>query len=213
MKRKDIFSLKIVFLIGGLLLLFLSYFFRQTPDTNKKTTEYTKPYSEPSQISEDMVTIKKDESESMIGSPTSRIEPSEIPAEETQPLQKGELFLVVLGAVTLHLERADSEYAQTHGLTGRTFLPKNEGILYIVTKRQEFSYWAQDMRFATDVIWIDPDFRIVDISKNITPDSYPDSIFRSKEPARYVIEVNAGVADMAGVRIGDSLDLSHILKK
>lgn len=219
MKEENFFSLKIILPILILVAFFLifGYFFRlnrsntNSEEQQEQTVSYSESPVESSQISKDTVIIKKDESESIIGSPTPRIAQPEIPSEEIQSPQKRELFSVMLGTLMLHLERADSEYVQTHGLTGRASLPKDEGMLYIVTKHQEFSYWAKDMRFATDVIWIDQDFHIVDISKNITPDSYPDSVFKAKEPARYVIEVNAGVADTAGVRIGDTVNIASAI--
>ena len=214
--KKNFPPIHIVIIIGILFILFFGYFFLSAKNqTNDQTS-----FSESDQVSQDQVsesrdtiTIQKDDSGSITGGPASLIPPPFDSALEEQAPQKKQTFPVTVGTKTLHLERADSEYAQTHGLTNRPSLPKDEGMLYIVTKHQEFSYWGKDMRFATDVIWIGPDLLVVDISRNITPESYPNSIFTPSRPARYVIEMNAGVADATGIDIGDSIDLSRILGK
>lgn len=135
---------------------------------------------------------------------------SDMPPAQADQARQARTYPVSIGTETLYLELADSEYAQTYGLTNRASLPKDQGMLYVVTKKQEFSYWAKDMLFATDVVWLGPDFTVVDISENIVPESYP-KIFKPKGAARYVIEMNAGSVLRSGVRIGDRIDFSYIL--
>jgi uncharacterized membrane protein (UPF0127 family) len=57
-----------------------------------------------------------------------------------------------------------------------------------------------------DMIFIDSSFKIIDIKENVPPckqeecPSYP-----SREPAQYVLEVNAGFVQEKGIKLGDRL--------
>jgi uncharacterized membrane protein (UPF0127 family) len=53
-------------------------------------------------------------------------------------------------------------------------------------------------------VWIGRNKRIVDISENVTPESYP-ATFKPKSPARYVLEIRAGEAKKAGWQEGTQL--------
>lgn len=64
----------------------------------------------------------------------------------------------------------------------------------------------KDMNFALDIIWLDADKKVIDIAYNVKPDTFPDS-FCPKQPAQYVLEVNAGVAGERGLQVGKKLDL------
>ena len=55
-----------------------------------------------------------------------------------------------------------------------------------------------------DMIFVDSNSKIVDIIENVPPcerDECPT--YPSKEPAQYVLEVNAGFIQDKGVKIGD----------
>ena len=58
------------------------------------------------------------------------------------------------------------------------------------------------MKFSIDIIWIGEGMEVVDITRNISPDSFPQQ-FKSKLPSKYVLEVNAGWAESRDVEIGD----------
>jgi len=56
------------------------------------------------------------------------------------------------------------------------------------------------MRFPLDIVWIDND-TIVHIEKNVQPDFA--GIITPSENADTVLEINAGVADKTGLKVGD----------
>ncbi|TSC90524.1 MAG: hypothetical protein G01um10142_420 [Parcubacteria group bacterium Gr01-1014_2] len=60
------------------------------------------------------------------------------------------------------------------------------------------------MNFPIDVIWLDENYRVVDIAHNVRPDSFPE-IFEPRAPALYILEVNAGFARRNGIETGDDL--------
>ncbi|OGG36778.1 hypothetical protein A2110_01050 [Candidatus Jorgensenbacteria bacterium GWA1_54_12] len=90
------------------------------------------------------------------------------------------------------------------GLSGRAELPENHGMLFVYNRPGRYGFWMKDMRFPIDIIWLSKGFTIVDITPHISPDSFP-KVFRPKEPAQYVLEVNADFAEKHHLSIGDSL--------
>ena len=60
----------------------------------------------------------------------------------------------------------------------------------------------KEMLFPLDIIWFDQDFKVVEVMKDISPSTYPNT-FVSKVPAQYIFEVNAGTAEKYGIKEGD----------
>ncbi len=60
----------------------------------------------------------------------------------------------------------------------------------------------KDMKFPIDVIWLDENYRVVNIVKDARPDSFPE-VFKSEAPAKYILEVNAGFANRNSIKVGD----------
>jgi len=101
---------------------------------------------------------------------------------------------------------ADSPESTTKGLSGVLSMPQNEGKFFIFTEESQYSFWMKDMNFPIDIIWINRNNTIVDIHKNIYPETYP-ATFSPAFPALMVLEVNAGYVDNHNIGIGDSVTL------
>lgn len=106
----------------------------------------------------------------------------------------------------LRIEVAKTPEEKIKGLSGRESLDENAGLLFVYNEPGIYSIWMKDMNFPIDVVWLDEDYRIVDIAKDISPDSFP-KIFEPAEPALYILEVNSGFTDKRGVEVGKRLDL------
>lgn len=113
---------------------------------------------------------------------------------------------VVIADTKLFVTLLLDEGERLRGLGGRQYIADNEGMLFVYEESGYHAIWMKDMYFSIDIVWIDENFRIIDIAKNVPPSSYPKS-FAPDIPARYVLEVNAGYADMHGIQIGDTLSL------
>jgi uncharacterized membrane protein (UPF0127 family) len=112
--------------------------------------------------------------------------------------------------VTIHnhsftVEYADSPDEQVKGLSGRASLAPDHGMLFRFNAADTHCFWMKDMRFALDIIWINSDKKVVHLESNVSPQTYPKS-YCPAEPARYVLEVNAGTTKALNLRTGDSLD-------
>ena len=112
---------------------------------------------------------------------------------------------VYINDAKIEVELADSVQKRAEGLSGRENLGRNQGMLFVFERPDYYSFWMKDMNFALDVIWIDENKKIVDITKNILPESYPKK-FQPHEPAKYVLEVNASFADAHNIKISDTAD-------
>jgi uncharacterized membrane protein (UPF0127 family) len=64
----------------------------------------------------------------------------------------------------------------------------------------------KDMLFPIDIVWIDSEYRVVSIAKNISPDTFPKTFFPTQS-ARFVLEMNAGTAENIGVVNGQIVRL------
>ncbi len=106
----------------------------------------------------------------------------------------------------IRLGKAVTAADRQQGLSGKTFMPPDEGLLFVFEPPQQACMWMKDMRFSLDMIWLNSSSTITHIERNIKPESYPNS-YCGASPAAYVIELNEGTADAAKLKVGDQLKL------
>ncbi len=111
----------------------------------------------------------------------------------------------VINGQTIHLELAVTGPEKEKGLGYRDRLAEGAGMLFVFQTKDRYGFWMKGMRFPLDFIWIDGN-KVADLSRNIPqPESgvaQPVSI-APDQPVDKVLEVNAGVIDRLGVKIGD----------
>lgn len=111
------------------------------------------------------------------------------------------------------VEIADTEAKRAKGLMFRTSLPENSGMFFIFPFSSKYAFWMANTKIPLDIIWLDEDFTIVDISKNTPPCTETGAIkslcttYPPKAKARYVLEVNGGFCDKYLIKISDKLRL------
>ena len=108
----------------------------------------------------------------------------------------------------IEIDIADTPSKAQKGLSGRESLGENSGMLFIFSNEQIPSFWMKDMRFAIDIIWINKNWEISQITQNIKPDSYPQT-FSPKDEIMYVLEVNAGWSKKNNIAPGDLATLNR----
>ena len=112
---------------------------------------------------------------------------------------------VVLGDTQYTLEIADTDLLRERGLSYRTSLAPQTGMLFVFEVPQTLRFWMKDMNFPIDIIWLDADKKVVHIEHALSPSTYPDS-FGPETPTQYVIELNARDAQKIGLKRGDMVD-------
>lgn len=118
------------------------------------------------------------------------------PASQAKAIVNGKSYTI---------EVADTKAAREQGLGGRTSLPADAGMLFVFGQSDIQCFWMKDMHFNLDIIWLDARHRVVHIAQNVSPSTYPDS-FCPARPAKYVLELNAGQAQQAGIEQGSLVD-------
>lgn len=127
---------------------------------------------------------------------------SDIPAEYQMAGQNKEI--ININGKKLIVEIADDPEEQIQGLSYRKSLGSESGMLFVFEQPLIPAFWMKDMNFALDILWINADGMLVMISKNISPNTYPQT-FQPSSPVKYVLEVNAGWSDKNKIKVGDKM--------
>ena len=109
---------------------------------------------------------------------------------------------VKIAGQTIKVDLALTPKTQEQGLSGRTELKENEGMLFVFNKPSQYSFWMKDMNFPIDIIWLGEDLRIVYIEKEAKPESYPNA-FTPDQKAKFVLEVMSGFSEKNNLKEGD----------
>lgn len=100
---------------------------------------------------------------------------------------------VTIAGTELQVIVMDTPELRVQGLSGRESLSQYDAMLFVFPEPDQYGFWMKDMRFAIDIVWIDESMRVIDITKNLTPDTYPQT-FKPKFPSMYMLELPAGQA-------------------
>lgn len=114
---------------------------------------------------------------------------------------------VIIKDQTFKVAVLKDEWELRQGLSGKEKLAKNKGMLFVFPKEDKYSFWMKDMRFSIDIIWINND-KIIHIEENLPiPTTNYLEEYSPEEPARYVLEINAGLSQKYGFKVGDTVKL------
>lgn len=131
-----------------------------------------------------------------------------------QPSIKSDEPQISIDSKNFKLLLAKSEDEQIKGLSNREAIDQNTGMLFIFKEKDFYPFWMKNMKFPIDIIYIS-DNKVVDIYQNVKPqenetDTSKIRIYRPKEKANYVLEMNAGKAKENNIKIGDEVAIKNI---
>lgn len=99
--------------------------------------------------------------------------------------------------------------AQALGLSGRSSLPANHGMLFPFAPKATVGFWMKDMLFPIDIIWI-ADERVIGIEERAMPDDRPErTIYYPPAPIDTVLEIGAHEARRLGIIIDSAVHYSY----
>ena len=112
------------------------------------------------------------------------------------------------------VEIADDDPERARGLMFRDALADGNGMLFIHERQEPQAYWMKNTRIALDILYFDDGLKLVSQQRDVPPCSAGNACpsYPSDEPARYVLELNAGeaaklnVVDGAVLRLGPDID-------
>ena len=106
------------------------------------------------------------------------------------------------GTIRATVARTDDD--RSRGLSGRTSLATDAGMLFIFPIDGPYGFWMKDMRFPIDIVWIDQGYTVLGVAQEVSPETYPN-LFFPPAPIRYVLELNSGSAERFGIASGTKL--------
>lgn len=108
----------------------------------------------------------------------------------------------------IQIEIADNDFEQQTGLMYRKQMDTDKGMLFIFEEIKVRSFYMKNTYIPLDIIYIDTDNTIINIAKNAKPLD-ENSLF-SGAPAKYVLEINAGLSEKWGIKKGDEISFSEL---
>lgn len=103
---------------------------------------------------------------------------------------------------------ADDDRSRTRGLMFVREMPADRGMLFIFQVPQPAAFWMKDTYLSLDLIFIDPQGRVLNIARDARPLSLTP--IRSDGPIIAVLELAAGTAARIGLAPGDRIELPSL---
>lgn len=112
--------------------------------------------------------------------------------------------VVELQGHRIHVEIAADDATREHGLMDRKSMPADHGMLFVYPDDAVLTFWMKDTLIPLDMLFFDAQRRLVTLLADVPPcKADPCGIYPSTQPARYVLELNAGTTARLGVHEGD----------
>ena len=90
----------------------------------------------------------------------------------------------------------------------RKYLPEDQGMLFVFNQDGFHSILMMNMSFSIDIIWIDNEKNVVDVVKNAQPCKLNCPIYKPKQKAKYILELNANFTEEYKIKIGLPLEFN-----
>jgi len=109
------------------------------------------------------------------------------------------------------IEFARDDYERETGLMYRQSMKDNQAMLFIFKDEQPRYFWMKNTYIPLDIVYINARKQIVSIAKNAQP--LDETSLPSHFPARYVLEIKAGLSDDYALKKGDKVAWKPLPKK
>ncbi len=118
---------------------------------------------------------------------------------------------VTIGDHEFSVELATTMTQQSRGLSGRTELAEDTGMLFLFKNPAVQNFWMKDMNFPIDIIWIGSDDKIAGFSANAQPQPgtplFALTIYKSPAGVNTVLEVPAGTVARDLMKVGEAVSV------
>lgn len=109
---------------------------------------------------------------------------------------------------TVHVELATTPAEQNYGLMGRTALREGRGMLFVHDGMSKHAYWMYHCEIGLDIVWMDSDRRIVEMSPDTPPckgkwTTCPN--YGGQEPSQFVLELPVGDIAKHHLTVGEQV--------
>lgn len=112
--------------------------------------------------------------------------------------------VICFGTECISVRVAETLSQKSKGLANVTDLKRNEGMLFAFRGEHRRFFWMKNVLIPLDIIWMDRNFEIVEISRNQQPcRGFFCPPISPRVKSQYVLELNAGMADKMKLRISN----------
>ena len=115
---------------------------------------------------------------------------------------------VTINGKTIEIEIADEPDERSRGLMFRESLTKDTGMLFLFDKEGFYSFWMMNVNFNLDIIWINSNGNVVHIERDLPSCFMSCPTYAPRESARYVLELNSGVANELDLLVGSFVGIN-----
>jgi uncharacterized membrane protein (UPF0127 family) len=132
-----------------------------------------------------------------------------------KPSSKFETVNLKIKNIDYKLEIAKSISQKSAGLSKRTKLCSNCGMIFIFSNLAPRYFWMKNTLIPLDMLFLDQNGVINTIHTAVPEPNTSDlklKIYSSLAPAKYVIEIPSGRAQELGLKIGSQINLESITK-
>ena len=117
----------------------------------------------------------------------------------------GEVREALIAGRLFRLEVARTPSERAHGLMERANLPQEDAMLFVFEAEEYRGFWMKNTLIPLDILFLDARGVVVDVQTmypQIGALSAALKVYRSARPARYALEMNAGLAESLGIAPG-----------
>ncbi|WP_350291130.1 DUF192 domain-containing protein [uncultured Croceitalea sp.] len=134
---------------------------------------------------------------------------TEIKTEAISFTKEGELSIFKKDSllINMDIEIAESDYETETGLMYRESMEEKQGMLFIQDKFKVQNFYMKNTQISLDLIFIGENLKVVSFQENARP--FDETSLSSQVPAKYVLEVNAGLAEKWLLEVGDSISFTR----
>ena len=108
------------------------------------------------------------------------------------------------------VELARTSVEQQQGLMYRESMSERHGMLFVFSTSDFHNFWMKNTLIPLDMVWIDDKFTVVRILTAQPCITDPCVVYKPEVFAKYVLELNAGIAAKYGIREGTTLKIKNI---
>ncbi|HVW78024.1 MAG TPA: DUF192 domain-containing protein [Alloacidobacterium sp.] len=113
---------------------------------------------------------------------------------------------------TVHVELATTPAEQEYGLMDRTSLPQGRGMLFVQNDQPgRHAYWMYHCKIGLDIVWMDENHRIVELSPDTPPCKGKASTcpsYGGHQVSSYVLELPVGSIKAHDLQVGQTVNFN-----
>jgi len=115
------------------------------------------------------------------------------------------------GDLVFETEVRDTVKGRKIGLMNYDTLEKNQAMLFVFKQSDYYGFWMKNMKFPIDILWLDEDYKIVDIRNEVPPcETEECAIYKPGKKAKYVLEIYSNLTNELNMSTGEIINREDI---